>query len=224
MFKIMIVEDDQKLRELIVQHLSKWEFDLFAVEAFDDVFRAFIEYKPHLVILDINLPAFNGFHWCQQIREVSKTPILFLSSRNDAMDIVMAIQMGGDDFVQKPFSFEVLVAKIQALLRRTYSYADARTDVMEYKRAILNLKDATLSYNEQKVELTKNEFKILYLLFKDSGQIVGRNTLIKGLWDEESFVDDNTLTVNVNRLRKKLGEIGLGEMIATKKGQGYLLR
>ncbi|MGD8191883.1 response regulator transcription factor [Brevibacillus ginsengisoli] len=223
MFTIMLVEDDPKLRDIIEESIQKWGFHVHAVQQFNNILESFIEQKPHLVLLDITLPYFNGFYWCQKIREISKVPIMFISSRTESMDIVMAMNMGGDDFVQKPFSLEVLIAKIQAILRRTYSYTDTETNVLEYKQAILDLKSSTLTYDEQSIELTKNEFNILHLLMKNAGSIVSRDKIMRSLWEDESFVDDNTLTVNINRLRKKLADIQLHDFIQTKKGQGYIL-
>ena len=224
MFKIMLVEDDHKIREIVMEYLKKWGFDAVHVENFDEVFNNFVEFKPNLVLMDINLPSFDGFYWCNKIREISKVPIIFISSRNTNMDVIMSVNMGGDDFIQKPFSLDVLMAKINALLRRTYSYSNVESNVLEHKGAILNLKDCNLIYNEEKIELTKNEFKILYILMKNRGEVVSRDKIMRGLWEDESFVDDNTLTVNINRLRKKLVDIGLSEFIQTKKGQGYIIQ
>lgn len=222
-FKIMIVEDDIKIGELVGEGLGKWGYDVYCVEDFSDTFNCFLRYEPHLVLMDINLPYFDGFYWCNKIREVSKTPIIFISSRNSNMDIIMAINMGGDDFVQKPFSMDVLLAKVNAILRRTYSYSNVEADVVEHSGVVLNLKDDTLLYNDRKIDLTKNEFKILYTLIKNNGKIISRDKIMKLLWEDESFVDDNTLTVNINRLRKKLLDIGLEEFIQTRKGQGYII-
>jgi len=223
MFKIMIVEDDIKIREIILENIKKWGYDGLCVESFNEVFNDFVEFKPHLVLLDINLPAFDGFYWCNKIRSVSKVPIIFISSRSSNMDIIMAVNMGGDDFIQKPFSLDVLMAKMNALLRRTYSYIDTEPNVIEHDGVVLNLKDNNLIYNEQKVELTKNEFKIIYILMKSCGSVVSRDKIMRKLWEDESFVDDNTLTVNINRLRKKLSDIGLDDFIKTKRGQGYIV-
>ncbi|WP_027632466.1 response regulator transcription factor [Clostridium hydrogeniformans] len=223
MFKILIVEDDPKIREIILENITKWGYEGKYVEDFSETLNVFIEYNPHLVLLDINLPYFDGFYWCNKIREISKVPIIFLSSRNTNMDIIMAMNMGGDDFIQKPFSLDVLMAKIQAIVRRTYSYANVESDVIEHNGAILNLKDANLIFNDDKVELTKNEFKILYILMKNNGKVISRDKIMRSLWEDESFVDDNTLTVNINRLRKKLSDVGLGDFIVTKKGQGYII-
>ncbi|MBL4938276.1 response regulator transcription factor [Clostridium sp. YIM B02515] len=223
MFKILIIEDDTKMREIILENIRRWGFEGYGITDFDNAFKDFINYDPHLVLLDINLPSYDGFYWCGKIREVSKVPIIFISSRNTNMDIIMAINMGGDDFIQKPFSLDVLMAKINALLRRTYDYISSEVNLIEHNDVILNLKDSTVSYKNTKSELTKNEFKILYMLMKDKGVIVSRDSIMRGLWEDENFVDDNTLTVNINRLRKKLEDLGLESFIQTKKGQGYVI-
>lgn len=223
MFRVMIVEDDSKIREFVKESLEKWGYEVAAVEDFNEIFNIFVKHQPHLVLMDINLPSFDGFYWCNKIREVSKAPIIFISSRTSNMDIIMAINMGGDDFVQKPFSMDILLAKVNALIRRTYSYLNTETDVIEHNGVVLNLMDNTLYYKEDKVELTKNEFKIVYMLMKNHGSVIDRDKIMRSLWEDESFVDDNTLTVNINRLRKKLSNIGLDEFIETKKGQGYII-
>ena len=223
MFKIMLVEDDPKLRRLILENLNKWGFEGWAAEDFQLLLQDFLRFEPHLVLMDINLPAYDGFYWCSKIRELSKVPVLFISSRDSNMDIIMAVNMGGDDYIIKPFSLEVLMAKINALLRRTYSYADAEAMAVEYRGVVLNLKDNHLRYQEEAVELTRNEFKIAYMLMKSQGRVVSRDQLMRGLWEDESFVDDNTLTVNINRLRRKLMAIGLNDFIDTRKGQGYII-
>lgn len=223
MFKIMVVEDDIKIRDIILENIEKWGYDGLGVDDFNEVLNVFVEFKPHLVLLDINLPAFDGFYWCNKIREVSKVPIIFISSRNSNMDIIMSVNMGGDDFVQKPFSLEVLMAKVNALLRRTYSYTDIQANVIEHNGVVLNLRDNNIIYDEEHIELTKNEFRIIYILMKDSGKVVSRDKIMRKLWEDESFVDDNTLTVNINRLRKKLSDIGLNDFIKTKRGQGYII-
>jgi DNA-binding response OmpR family regulator len=223
LFKIMIVEDDPKMREIILESATKWGFEGLAVEAFESVYNSFLKFDPHVVLMDINLPAYDGFYWCQRIREVSKVPLIFISSRDSNMDIIMAMNMGGDDFIQKPFSLEVLMAKINALLRRTYSYVDARTSAIEHNGAVLDLKDNHLQYHEKRAELTKNEYRIIYILLKKQGQVVSREEIMRELWEDESFVDDNTLTVNINRLRRKLEDIGLADFVQTRKGQGYIV-
>lgn len=223
MFKIMIVEDDPKLREIILENIQKWGFQGMAVTDFTAVLSNFVKLEPHLLLMDINLPAFDGFYWCAQIRRISRVPIIFISSRESNMDIIMAMNMGGDDYIQKPFSLEVLMAKLNALLRRTYSYAELEASAIEHNGVILDLKDNRLQYSEQEVELTRNEYRIAYILMKKSGQVVGRDEIMRGLWEDESFVDDNTLTVNINRLRRKLQDIGLKDFIQTRKGQGYII-
>ena len=220
----MLVEDEEKIRDILKSSLSKWGWEIIIPQNFNNVMDEFIKLQPHLVVLDINLPVFDGFYWCNKIRDISKVPILFLSSRSTNMDIVMAVQMGGDDYLTKPFSMEVLLAKINALLRRTYSYIDTKMDTIDYNGAVLSLKDNTIYYDNKKLELTKNEFKILYTLMKKHESIVSREKIIEELWEDENFIDDNTLTVNINRLRKKLNEIGLNNFIKTVKNQGYCIK
>jgi len=223
LFKIMIAEDDPKMSSIILENIDKWGFEGFALTDFTAVISEFLKFEPHLLLLDINLPAFDGFYWCNRIRKISQVPIIFISSRDSNMDVIMAINMGGDDYIQKPFSLEVLMAKINALLRRTYSYAESEASALEHNGVILNLKDNHWQYNNQKVELTRNEYRIAYILLKKAGQIVSRDELMRGLWEDESFVDDNTLTVNINRLRRKLKDVGLNDFIQTRKGQGYII-
>ena len=221
--KILIVEDDDKIYELVKEKFEQWSFEVAGVEDFQKVMEVFIAERPELVILDVNLPVYDGFYWCQQIRTVSKAPIVFLSSREHSMDIVMAMNVGADDYIQKPFNLDVLVAKVQALLRRTYSYGDTISDVIEWNGAVLDLKKGSLHYNDQEIHLTKNEFFILRLLLEERGKIVSREELMRRLWEDEKFVSDNTLSVNITRIRTKLEEIGLNDKIVTKKGQGYLV-
>ncbi|MED4616095.1 DNA-binding response regulator [Priestia megaterium] len=221
--KILIVEDDDKIYELVKEKFEQWSFEVAGVEDFQKVMEVFIAESPELVILDVNLPVYDGFYWCQQIRTVSKTPIVFLSSREHPMDIVMAMNVGADDYIQKPFNLDVLVAKVQALLRRTYSYGDTISDVIDWNGAVLDLKKGSLHYNDQEIHLTKNEFFILRLLLEERGKIVSREELMRRLWEDEKFVSDNTLSVNITRIRTKLEDIGLNDKIVTKKGQGYLM-
>jgi len=224
MYKIMIVEDEEKIRNIIKNSLEKWGFESCCVEDFNCIFEEFSRENPQLIIMDVNLPVCDGFYWCSKIRNISKVPVLFLSSRSTSMDIIMAVNMGGDDYVTKPFSMEVLIAKINAILRRAYSYVETSLDTIDHKGVVLSLKDNTVYYKEKNLELTKNEFKILYTLMKKQESIVSREKLMQELWEDESFVDDNTLTVNINRLRKKLKELGLDEYIKTIKNQGYIIR
>lgn len=223
MYKIMIIEDDAKICSIISNQLTKWKFETYAASNFENLDAQFLDIKPHLVLLDINLPVYDGFYWCGKFRQLSNVPIIFISSRDQNMDIVMAMNMGGDDFIQKPFSLEVLMAKMNAILRRTYTYQQEDHDYLEHKGLILNISKGTIAYQETEIDLTKNEFQILYLLFKKKETIISRDELMQALWESENFIDDNTLTVNIARLRRKLEEIGLPQFIETKKRQGYII-
>lgn len=220
--KILIVEDDEVISSTLKKHLEKWNFEVNVIEDFEHVMEIFLEYQPTLVLLDIALPYYNGYHWCQEMRKVSEIPIIFISSTNENMNIVMAMNMGADDFINKPFDLNVITAKIQALLRRTYSFSK-QFHLLTYKELILNLLDATVSYHEQVIELTKNELKIMQMLFEKPEIFVTRDELMIELWQSNQFVDDNTLSVNMNRLRKKLDDFGIDSLITTKKGLGYKL-
>ncbi len=222
MYRILIVEDDMGIAQAIKKQLNMWDSDARCVENFRNVLSAFSECKPHLILLDISLPFYNGYHWCSEIRKVSKVPIIFISSASDNMNIVMAMNMGADDFIAKPFDQSVLVAKIQAILRRTYDFSSA-VAVIEHKGAMLNTEDGTLIYNNEKIPLTKNEYIIILCLMKNKGKIISREKLMQQLWETDSFVDENTLTVNVSRLRKKLEAAGLPDFIETKFGVGYII-
>lgn len=221
-YRILIVEDDITIAETIRAHLEKWSYEVHRTENLKNVEEEFLAFGPHLVLMDILLPFYNGFHWCTQIRKSSNVPIIFLSSANDNMNIVMAMNMGGDDFIEKPFDLNVLTAKIQALLRRTYAFSEQQYQ-LECQGVILNLNDATVVYGDEKLDLTKNDFKILQLLMENAGKIVRRDRIMEQLWESDEFVDDNTLTVNITRLRKKLEGIGVHNYITTKKGIGYLI-
>ena len=222
MYRILIVEDDMTIAKELAAHLEKWGYETRCAENFKNIMNDFLDFEPQLLMLDIGLPFFNGFHWCQEIRKVSQVPIMFLSSLDDNMNIVMAMNMGGDEFIEKPFDLNVVTAKVQALLRRTYAFQGS-SNLLEHDGIMLNLGDATVLYQDQKVELTKNEFRILQILFERAGKIVSRDEIIERLWDSDEFIDDNTLTVNVARLRKKLESIGRKDMIRTKKGIGYMV-
>ena len=222
MSKIFLVEDDQVICSAIRQHTEAWGYEVKCAEDFKNIIPEFVRFEPQLVLLDISLPFFNGYHWCREIRKLSTVPIIFISSASDNMNIVMAVNMGGDDFLAKPFDLNVLNAKIQALFRRTYDFA-GQSDLIEHKGAVLNKSDATLGFNGEKIELTKNEYRILLTLLERKGKIVSRETLMERLWETDSFVDENTLTVNMARLRKKLENAGLDGFIATKKGIGYIV-
>lgn len=223
MYKILIVEDDKTIANAVKKYVETWGYQAYATQNFQNVMEDFAREHPQLVILDITLPFYNGYHWCSEIRKVSKVPILFLSSAADNMNIIMAMQMGGDDFVAKPFDLTVLTAKIQALLRRSYDFA-GQTRIMEHCGVILNLADATLLYEGETLELSKNEYRIILTLLERTGSVVSRETLMEKLWATDSFVDENTLTVNVARLRKRLAGIGLSDFIETRKGLGYMIK
>ena len=215
-------EDDSTIAEALKRHLEGWDYETVIAEDFKNIMAEFTRVVPDLVLLDIGLPFYNGFYWCTQIRQVSDVPIIFISSASDNMNIVMAMNMGGDEFIEKPFDLHVVTAKVQALLRRTYSYRGSAS-LMEYKGCILNLADATVTYQDRKTDLTKNEFKIFQCLLENAGKIVTRDEIIARLWESDAFIDENTLTVNVARLRKKLAQIGLEEAVVTKKGIGYMV-
>ena len=218
----MIVEDDSGIAEAVKAQAESWDFEVHIAEDFRNVIEEFNAFAPHIVLMDISLPFFNGYHWCGEIRRRSNVPIIFISSASDNMNIVMAMNMGADDFIAKPFDGNVLMAKVQALLRRSYDFA-AAAPVLEHKNAILSTGDNSLSYNGAKIELSKNEYLILLCLMENKGKIVSREKLMERLWETDSFVDENTLTVNVNRLRKKLDAAGLEGFITTKFGVGYIV-
>ncbi|SFF16511.1 DNA-binding response regulator, OmpR family, contains REC and winged-helix (wHTH) domain [Paenibacillus catalpae] len=222
--KIMIIEDEPTIRELLGKTVERWGYTVSKPDHFNQLVEDFLKEEPHLILLDINLPTFDGFYWCQKIREISQVPILFISSRDTPMDMIMAMNMGGDDFIQKPFDSDVLMAKINALLRRSYAYMDTQSNVLEHNGVLLNLKDWEVHGGDETVSLTKTEFVILKLLLQQKGTIISRHKIMRSLWKDESFVDDNTLTVNINRLRKKLTDIGKGDLITTKKGEGYIIQ
>ena len=222
MYRIYIIEDDGIIAGKIKEYMTNWGFEASCASDFRNIMGEFAEYDPHMVLLDISLPFFNGYHWCEEIRRVSKVPVIFLSSAADNMNIIMAMSMGGDDFIAKPFDMNVLVAKVQAILRRTYDFG-GQTQLIEHRGALLNMSDASLVYNGEPVELTRNDYKILLTLMENRGSIVSRETLMEKLWETDCFVDENTLTVNIARLRKKLDNAGLTGFITTKKGIGYIV-
>ena len=222
MYRLMIVEDELEIAKAIGKQAQMWELEVHCVENFRTVLETFAAFQPHLVLMDITLPFFDGYHWCREIRKISNVPILFLSSAGDNMNMVMAMNLGADDFIVKPFDQTVLMAKMQAMLRRTYDFA-ASAPVLEHRGAFLNTGDNTLTFKEKKIPLTKNEYRILLCLMEHKGQVVSREKLMERLWETDAFVDENTLTVNVNRLRKKLSAAGLERFITTKFGVGYLL-
>lgn len=222
MYKIMLVEDDRVIAEELAAFLRSWNYEVGMVQNFAEVTAEFCRFSPQLLLLDINLPYYNGYYWCAEIRKISKIPIIFLSGQADNMNIIMAMNQGADDFIAKPFDLSVLVAKINALLRRTYDFTETH-HFLEVDGLILNLVEATLHYQNQRIDLTKNEFRILQLLFENKASYVSREAMMQKLWDSDCFIDDNTLTVNVARLRKKLEAAGIPDRIETKKGIGYRL-
>lgn len=222
MYRILIVEDDMAIAGAIHRQIGMWGYEAKCAENFRDILAEFQAFDPHLVLLDIVLPFYNGYHWCSEIRRVSKAPIVFISSASDNMNIVMAMNMGGDDFIAKPFDLNVLTAKLQAILRRTYDFG-ARPGVLECRGAQLNTCDASLTYRGVRIDLTKNDYRILQSLMENKGKVVSRDALMQKLWETDCFVDENTLTVNITRLRKKLEQAGLTDFIITKKGMGYLI-
>ena len=222
MYRMLIVEDDKGIADAIKIQAEMWDLRVLCVDNFRNVMSEFATLDPHIVLLDISLPFFNGYHWCTEIRKVSKVPIIFISSASDNMNMVMAMNMGADDFIAKPFDQSVLMAKIQAMLRRTYDFA-ASVPILEHRGALLNTGDNTLTFNGEKISLSKNEYKILNILMENKGKVVSRERLMELLWETDCFVDENTLSVNVGRLRKRLETAGLKDFITTKFGVGYLI-
>ena len=222
MYKMLIVEDDPTIADEVAAQIATWGIEAKKADDLRNVMQVFAKFQPHIVLLDISLPFFNGYHWCEQIRAVSKVPVIFISSASDNMNIVMAMNLGADDFVSKPFDMNVLTAKVRALLRRTYDFG-ASVPLLEHKGAILNTGDGSLSVNGEKVSLSKNEYRILLCLMENKGKTVSREKLMERLWQTDQFIDENTLTVNVNRLRKKLDAAGLADFIETKFGVGYIV-
>ena len=222
MYRILIIEDDSSLAKAMKKQIESCGNEVCLVNDFLNVLSEFKEYDPHLVLVDIMLPFFNGYHWCSEIRKISDVPIVFISSASDNMNVIMAMNMGGDDFIAKPIDLSVMTSKIQAILRRAYDMG-TKLPILEHKGAVLNLNDTTLRYNGVRIELTKNDFRILQTLLENKGKVVSRDTLMTKLWQMDSYVEENTLTVNVNRLRKKLENAGLKDFITTKVGSGYII-
>lgn len=221
-YKLYIIEDDDGLANGIKQLANSYDFDTYLCNDFHNIINEFNEYKPHIILLDIKLPFMNGYYWCTEIRKLSNVPILFISSASDNMSAIMAMNMGGDDFVAKPFDSNILIAKLQAVLRRTYDFND-QNRFLYCADVVLNTNDNTLMYNNQKIDLTKNEYRILFCLLENKGKVVSREKLMQKLWETDCYIDENTLTVNVNRLRKKLADYGLDKFINTKFGVGYIV-
>lgn len=222
MYKILIVEDDLTMAQAIQKEMEAWGNEADHVKDFQNVLMHFAQYDPHLVLMDITLPFYNGYHWCSEIRKISNVPVIFISSASDNMNIIMAMNMGGDDFIAKPFDLSVLTAKVQAVLRRTYDLS-GKVPILEHRGAILNLYDTTLTYEGEKISLTKNEFRILQTLMENKGRLVSRDTLMTRLWETDNYIEENTLTVNIARLRRKLENAGLDDFIKTKVGEGYII-
>lgn len=220
MYKIMIVEDDVTIRKILKESLCQWGFNAFYIEDFNQVLKSFIDEKPHLILMDVTLPFYNGYYWTKEIRKYSKLPIIFISSNTGNMDMIMAMNMGGDDYITKPFELDFVIAKVQALLRRSYEFI-TQSSIIEHEGLILNLLEGIITYQNQSEELTKNELKIIQLLLENKGNIVSRDKMMVKLWNSDCYIDDNTLTVNVNRLRKKIEKLGLMNFVKTKKGMGY---
>ena len=221
-YRIYIVEDDPGIAGGIASLAKNYAFETKSPDDFRDIMPDFAAFSPHIVLMDISLPFAGGFHWCTEIRKISNVPIIFISSASDNMNMVIAMNMGADDFVAKPFDGNVLMAKIQALLRRTYDFS-VSSPILSHRGAFLNTGDGSLSFGNKKIELTKNEYRILLCLLEKKGQTVSRETLMERLWETDSFVDENTLSVNIGRLRKKLDAAGLNDFIVTKFGVGYLI-
>ncbi|MCQ6561857.1 response regulator transcription factor [Paenibacillus mendelii] len=225
MFKILLIEDDKALVSLLVEHLHKFGYETEAVVDFDRVREQFEQFSPHLVLLDVNLPKFDGYYWCRQIRNLSTCPILFISARDGKMDQVMALENGADDYITKPFDYEIAMAKIKSQLRRAYgTYAGSLNErTISVEGLTLDVERLALSLNDDTVELSHTEAKIVDELLKKAGKLVSRDRLLEKIWDDQAFVDDNTLNVYVNRVRKKLTQLGIDDALQTIRGQGYRL-
>jgi len=222
-YRVYLVEDDRMLAEEISRLLMKWGYEIRTAEMFDNSLDEFLAIQPHVVLIDVNIPSFDGFYWCKKIREITAVPIIYISSRDSSMDVIMGMNNGGDDYLAKPFDNAVLVARLQAVIRRAYEYNIQEPHVLRYRGLTVHLEEAVASYEDKKCELTKNELKILKLLLENQGKIVTRQALMRSLWNEEIYINENTLTVNVNRVRIKLEELGLKYFITTKKGMGYVV-
>ncbi len=218
-WKIFLVEDDKVIAEEIERHLKFWNYEIKIAEDFQNIFDEFKSFHPDLVLMDVTLPFYNGYHWCKIIRKNSKVPILFISAADENLNLIMAMDLGADDYLTKPFELELLQIKIRALLRRAYEYIDTRN--ISYKDISLDCDKMIISRENKEIELTKNEFKILEILLEKPGKVVNRDEIIDKIWQSDSYIDDNTLTVNIMRLRKKLEDINIFDLIKTKKGVGY---
>lgn len=224
-YRIMIVEDDRKIADILAGELGRYGYEVTVVARADRVRDDFVACSPDLVLLDINLPHYDGYYWCRQIRAISKVPIIFISARSDEMDQVRALENGGDDYITKPFNLELVLAKVRSSLRRAYGeYAvGPDAELMTVGDLMLNRANNRIAYAGSEIELSPQEFRLLLCLAKEAGHIVEREQLLEALWDDVDFVDDNTLTVNVARVRRRLADLGLSDAIETKRGQGYRL-
>lgn len=224
MLDILLIEDDSVLCKELKMFLEKWGYNVGDIKEFENILQEFVNMNPKLIIMDINLPFYDGFYWCKKIRDISKVPIIFLSSRDSNMDLMMGINNGGDDYIQKPFSTDVLISKIHAVMRRSYDYGNIGNNIICCGEIYLDVEKGQLIYKDNKLDLTKNEIKILAVLMKNKGKIVPRNKLMITLWEDDEFVNDNALTVNINRIRNRFKEIGIEDFIKTKKGIGYIIQ
>ena len=222
MYKILLIEDDIDLAKETALALQKWGFKVYLIDNFENIIEEFIDKKPEVVLLDVNLPLYNGFYWCEKIRNISNVPIIFLSSRDSDMDLIMGINNGGDDYITKPFSVDILVTKINGIIRRAYNYSESN-NIVQHEGLLFDNEKGFIKYNDKSIELTKNEIKILTLLLKNKNKVVSRESLMMSLWNSDEFVTDNALTVNINRLRSKIKELGIEDFIKTKKGVGYIV-
>lgn len=223
MYKIMVVEDDSNISEIICENLIKHSFQCLRIVQFENIIEEFIKFKPELILMDINLPGNDGFYWCDKIRVLSKAPIIFISARSSDMDIVLATNMGGDDYLVKPFSIEVLLAKVRGMLRRTYAYNEGDSNILSFEELIFNADNGMIECRDKNEKLTHNEMEILKILLRNQGKAVSRERIMRTLWNDERFIDDNTLTVNITRLRKKLSAIGYDNIIRTIRNEGYII-
>lgn len=221
-YRVLIVEDDRVIADVIAGQLSRWGLKAECVDDFEHVLQKFAAFDPQLVLLDITLPFYSGYYWCSEIRKISRVPVIFISSAADNMNIVTAINMGGDDFIAKPFDLNVLTAKVQAMLRRSYDFSGSGK-MLCVDELMLNLSDGRLYYKGEQLELTRNELRIMEMLMESRGKLVSREAMMTRLWESDDFVDENTLAVNIARLRKKLSSLGVNDLIHTRKGMGYLI-
>lgn len=221
MNKVFIIEDDVKINEQLGSFLKRYGYEVATSFDFENIVDIALEENPKIILLDINLPVFDGYYICKEIRKQSNVPIIVVTSRDTEMDELISMNLGADDFITKPYNTAILLARIESIIRRIYG--NNSMEIYEYNGLRYNLSTSEMEYEGNKSDLTKNESRILYTLIKNKGKIVSRSELMKYLWQNDEFVDDNTLTVNINRLRKKMEEIGANNMLTTKRGQGYIL-